>query len=261
MESQDFVLITTTTLGFISLCKTLAYIFKWVWVMFLRPSKNLKDYGSWAVVTGSTDGIGKALAFELASKGLHLVLIGRNPSKLEVTSNEVRKRYGEQVEIKNIVIDFAKFGGEEIARTIKEEIEGLDVGILINNVGMAYPYARFFNELETETIESVIRVNVEGTTWVTRAVLPAMLKKKKGAVVNIGSGASVAVSSYPLYTIYAAAKAYIAMFSKCISLEYKQHGIHIQCQIPLVVATKMAPVKRSSFFIPSPEILAEPAYG
>jgi 17beta-estradiol 17-dehydrogenase / very-long-chain 3-oxoacyl-CoA reductase len=46
--------------------------------MFLRPPKNLKEYGSWAIITGSTDGIGKALAFELASKGLNLVLVGRS---------------------------------------------------------------------------------------------------------------------------------------------------------------------------------------
>ncbi|XP_059633607.1 very-long-chain 3-oxoacyl-CoA reductase 1-like [Cornus florida] len=253
MEFHYLILLATATLGLISLCKSIVNIFIWVWVIFLRPPKNLKQYGSWALVTGSTDGIGKSVSFELASKGLNLVLVGRNPSKLETTSNEIIEKYGTQISIKTIVIDFAKLRGEEVARSIQEGIEGLDLGILINNVGLAYPYARFFHEVDLEMIESVIRVNIEGTTWVTRAVLPCMLKKKRGAIVNIGSGSSVAVSSYPLYTVYAATKAYVAMFSKCISLEYKKHGIDIQCQIPLLVATKMASIKRSSFFIPSPE--------
>ncbi|KAH7834008.1 hypothetical protein Vadar_011872 [Vaccinium darrowii] len=81
-----------------------------------------------------------------------------------------------------------------------------------------------------------------------------MLKRKKGAIVNIGSGSSGAVSSFPLVIIYAATKAFIAMLSRSMSLEYKQHGIDIQCQIPLRVVTKMLKsTTRSSFFFPSPE--------
>lgn len=82
---------------------------------------------------------------------------------------------------------------------------------MINNVGLAYPYARFFHEVDLELMESVVRVNVEGTTWVTKAVIPGMLKKRKGAIVNIGSGSSACVSSYLLYTIYAATKAYVSL--------------------------------------------------
>ena len=74
------------TIGFITVFKALVSLIRWAWIAFLRPPKNLKEYGSWAVVTGSTDGIGMALAFELASKGLHLILVGRNPTKLKVTS-------------------------------------------------------------------------------------------------------------------------------------------------------------------------------
>ena len=64
--------------------------------MFLRPPKKLNKYGSWALVTGSTDGIGKCLSFELASKGLNLILIGRNPQKLQTTSNEIRAKFGKE---------------------------------------------------------------------------------------------------------------------------------------------------------------------
>ncbi|RVW72649.1 Very-long-chain 3-oxoacyl-CoA reductase 1 [Vitis vinifera] len=256
MELPDFVLLAVSTLGFITIFKTLVSVVKWVWIMFLRPPRNLKDYGSWAVVTGSTDGIGKALAFELAAKGLNLVLVGRNPLKLEAVLKEVRERHGQQVEVKTIVIDLDKVEGEEIARTMEKGIEGLDVGVLINNAGLSYPYAKFFHEVDVELMKSIIKVNMEGATWISRAVLPGMLKKKKGAIVNIGSGSSVAVSSYPLHAIYVATKAYVAMFSKCISLEYRKRGIDIQCQIPLLVATKMTSIKRPSFFVPSPEMFS-----
>lgn len=225
--------------------------------MFFRPPKKLRDYGAWALITGSTDGIGKALAFELASKGLNLVLVGRNPLKLEDTCYKIRQIHGEQVEIRPVVIDFAKSTGEDVAQAIAEAVGGLDVGILINNVGLGYPYARFFHEVDVEMTENLIRVNIEGITWVTRAVLPGMLKKKKGAIVNVGSGSTVAVSSYPLYTIYAATKAYVEMFSKCLSLEYKNHGIDVQCQIPMLVATKMASIKNSSLFVPSSEVYSK----
>ncbi|XP_060669706.1 very-long-chain 3-oxoacyl-CoA reductase 1 isoform X4 [Ziziphus jujuba] len=232
MEFENLFIITTVSaIGFISVFKSFINFLRWVWVMFLRPSKNLKEYGSWALITGSTDGIGKALAFDLASRGLNLVLVGRNPLKLESTSSEIHEKYGGKVGIKKIVIDLAKSSGKEIAQVIEEEIKGLDVGILINNAGVAYPYAKFFHEIDSELAESITKVNIEAATWITWSVLPGMLKKKKGAIVNIGSASTVVTPSYPLYTIYAASKAYLAMFSRCISLEYKQQGIDVQCQM------------------------------
>lgn len=259
LQSVSIAFITLTSgIGFISFFATFVTILKWIWVSFLRPPKNLKDYGSWAVITGSTDGIGKALAFELASKGLNIVLIGRNPSKLQDTSNEIREKQGRKVEIRTVVIDFSKDDGEEVVKKLEKEVSGLDVGVLINNAGFSYPYAKYFHEVE-EIVDDIVKVNIIGATWVTRAVLPVMLKKKKGAIINIGSGSgsTSVVPSYPLYTVYAASKAYTGMFSRSINLEYKQQGIDIQCQIPLLVATKMTSIKRSSFFVPSPETFSK----
>ncbi|KAJ4710943.1 Very-long-chain 3-oxoacyl-CoA reductase 1-like [Melia azedarach] len=255
MEFHQFVVSAVSFVGFILIFKPILSFLKWVWVMFLRPAKNLKDYGSWAIITGATDGIGKALAFELASKGLSLVLVGRNPEKLELTYEEIRQKH--EVDIRTVVIDLAKSSGQDISRAIEDGIEGLDIGILINNAGVAFPYARFFHEVDSELMMSVMKVNIDGLTWVTRSVLPVMLSKKKGAIVNIGSGSSVVLSSYPLFSIYAATKAYLAMFSRCIYLEYKQKGIDVQCQVPLFVATKMSKFKRSSFFIPSAEMYSK----
>ncbi|GAB4840517.1 hypothetical protein Ancab_021286 [Ancistrocladus abbreviatus] len=251
-DRLDLLVIVVSSIGFLTLLKSFFHLLKWVWSMFLRPPKKLKDYGKWAMVTGCTDGIGKALAFELASKGLSLVLVGRNPTKLEATTKEIRERCGGQIGIKSFTVDFAKSSGEEVERKIREGIEGLDVGILINNAGAVNPYPKYFHELDLET-ESIIRVNLEAATWVSKAVLPGMMKKRKGAIVNIGSGSSVLAPSYALFTVYSSTKAYLAMLSKCMSLEYKKYGIDIQCQIPLFVATKMIHIRKSSFFIPTAE--------
>lgn len=193
------------TIGYMTIIRVLIAICRWVWVTFLRPSKNLKEYGSWALVTGSTDGIGKALAFELASKGLHLILVSRNSTKLKATADEIHGRYGSGVQVRSVVIDFSRDSLEVIGKRIEEGIEGLDVGILINNVGMCNPSPRFFHE--AESVDDIIKVNVEGTSRVTKAVLPSMLIKKKGAIVNIGSGSAEILQSFPLFSVYAATKA------------------------------------------------------
>lgn len=220
--------------------------------MFLRPHKKLIDYGSWAIITGSTDGIGKAMAFEFALKGLNILLVGRSPLKLEATSKEIIDKTFGNVEVKSVVVDLQNNSGEEIMNKVEEAIDGLDVGILVNGAGVAYPYARFFHEVDLDLMDTIIKVNVEGTTWITKAVLPSMIKNKKGAIINIGSGSTVVIPSYPLVTLYAASKAYLAMFSACTNLEYKQLGIDIQCQVPLFVSTKMTRM-RASLFVPTPD--------
>ncbi|XP_043725428.1 very-long-chain 3-oxoacyl-CoA reductase 1-like [Telopea speciosissima] len=244
-------------LGLFCLSKFTLILLRWVYVSFLRPGKNLKKYGSWALVTAPTDGIGKGFAFQLARKGLNLVLVGRNPDKLKDVSDAIKAKFG-KTQIKNVVVDFSGDLSEGIRR-IQEAIEGLDVGILINNVGVSYPYARFFHEVDEELMKNLVHINIEGTTKVTQALLPGMLKRKKGAIVNIGSGAAIIIPSDPLYAVYAATKAYVDQFSRCLYVEYKNSGIDVQCQVPLYVATKMASIRKSSFFVPSTDGYARAA--
>ncbi|XP_071694083.1 very-long-chain 3-oxoacyl-CoA reductase 1-like [Rutidosis leptorrhynchoides] len=250
LKTQPLLVIILFILGSISFLKISVSILRWVYVNFLRPPKNIKKYGSWALVTGSTDGIGKAFAFELAKKGLNLILVGRNPNKLNDVSSEIQTKFP-KTQIKNVVFDLNGDLSEGIKK-ISDLTEELDVGILVNNAGVSYPYARYFHEVDNELLNNLIKVNVEAISKVTQAVLSGMLKRKKGAIVNIGSGASTIIPSYPLYAVYAATKAYVEQFSKCLYVEYKNSGIDVQCQAPLNVATKMASIKRSSFLVPSP---------
>ncbi|XP_010543930.1 PREDICTED: very-long-chain 3-oxoacyl-CoA reductase-like protein At1g24470 [Tarenaya hassleriana] len=252
-------------IGFVSLLKLSSRLFDWVFTRFVLHPKPLKSYGSWALVTGATAGIGRAFAHELAKHGLNLILVSRNPTKLESVAQQFHQEFP-NTKIKIIPFDFSS---EEEPSTrykaIEEAIKGVDVGILINNVGITYPKAMFFHEVEEETWKEIIRVNVEGTTWVTRHVIGGMLQRRRGAIVNISSGAGVVVSSHPLYAIYAATKCYIDTLSKCLHVEYKQFGIDVHCQVPLYVATgmvsKVANVDGPSLFTPSPEMYAKAAIG
>ncbi|XP_039156213.1 very-long-chain 3-oxoacyl-CoA reductase 1-like [Eucalyptus grandis] len=223
-------------------------------------SFSFYDYGSWAVVTGTTDGIRKALVFELTSKGLNLGLISWNPSKLEATSSELRDRFGATTEVHHIVktgvADLMKLSGEEIAAAIARATEGIDVGLLVNNAGLAYPYPRCFHEVDRELMESMLRVNVNAALWATKGVIDGTLKRKRGAILNSGSGSSVCIPSFPLLTLYASTKAFMAMFSRSIDLEYKEAGIDIQCQVPPFIATKMIMLRRRLMLVPSPEMFS-----
>ncbi|KAL8227464.1 hypothetical protein R6Q57_015048 [Mikania cordata] len=219
-------------LGFVSFSKLLITFFKWVFITFIRPPKNLKKYGSWALITGATDGIGKAFAFQLAQKGLDLILVSRSLTKLNEVCDEILLVHPTS-KIKIFAIDFA--GDDVVAgvRGMQGVIvgENLEVGILVNNVGVTYPVARYFHEVDEDVWMRVMKVNVEGTSLVTKAVIEGMVERKRGAIVNIGSGAAIVVPSHPLYAIYAASKAYIDQFSRSLYMEYKLFGIDIQCQV------------------------------
>ncbi|KAL2510309.1 Very-long-chain 3-oxoacyl-CoA reductase-like protein [Forsythia ovata] len=264
LKTQPWWIITLSLLGFLSLFKNSIFLLKWIFITFFRKPKNLKKYGTWALITGSTDGIGKAFSFQLAKKGLNLILVSRNLSKLKNVTREIEAKYP-NTRIKIFEIDFS---GPNISAGIlemKEAIKGLDVGVLINNVGVTYPSAMFFHEVDEEIWMNLVRVNVEGTSLITRGIIEGMVARRKGAIVNIGSGASIVTPSHPLYAVYAATKGYIDQLSRCLYVEYKHYGIDVQCQVPLYVSTKMASkvasVEKPSVFIPSAEKYVESAVG
>lgn len=129
--------------------------------------------------------------------------------------------------------------GDEAVRRFREAVAGLEVGVLVNNAGVAKPCSVYVHEVNVEAWVRMIRVNLWALTEVTAAVLPGMVERRKGAIINIGSGSSEAIPSFPLYSIYAASKRYVAQFSRSLYVEYRNKGIDVQCQAPLYVETKM----------------------
>ncbi|KAK3132302.1 hypothetical protein QOZ80_6AG0519270 [Eleusine coracana subsp. coracana] len=254
-----WVLLALAAVGLLVIARVAARLALWLYVAFLRPAKDLRRYGAWAVVTGATDGIGLAIAFRLADAGLGLFLVGRNPDKLASVAAEIRAKHPMVPEVRTFVLDFSSKGMVADVEALKEAIRGLDVGVLVNNAGVAYPHALYFHEVDEELLHSLFRVNVEGLTRVTQAVLPGMLKRKRGAILNIGSGSSAVLPSDPLNAVYSATKAYVDQFSRCLYVEYKSKGIDVQCEVPLHVATKMAPFIESSFTAPTADTYARAA--
>ncbi|CAG5048167.1 unnamed protein product [Parnassius apollo] len=192
-----------------------------------------KKYGSWAAITGSTDGIGKEYAMELAQRGLNIVLISRNEEKLNNVAREIEKQYS--VKTKIIVADFS--AGFEVYRHIEEQLKDIPLGILVNNVGVQYEYPTWLSELPQTKVWEIINVNVGAVTSMTRMVLPGMLERGRGAIVNISSGSEL--QPLPLMAVYAASKAYVRSLTLAVREEAAANGVHVQHVSPLFLATKM----------------------
>ena len=112
------------------------------------------------------------------------------------------------METKIVAVDFSK--PDEVAKgyaAIQSLVDQLEVGILVNNVGVSYPYAMYLHEMDDELVQSIISVNIDPLTRLTKMVIPGMVKRKRGAIVNIGSGAASVIPSDPLYSVYAGTKA------------------------------------------------------
>jgi 17beta-estradiol 17-dehydrogenase / very-long-chain 3-oxoacyl-CoA reductase len=208
----------------------------------------LKKFGKWAVITGATDGIGKAYALALAKRGVSVVLISRTESKLQDVKKEIEAKGYSGVEVKYAVCDYTKFD-EKAKETVKKALADLEIGVLINNVGLGYRYPQYFHELADEEVADLLTMNIDSMVWMTRIVLPGMLGRKKGAIVNISSGS--ALYTLPLLAEYSGAKSFVEKFSRALNAEYRGKGITCQCQAPFYVATKLAKL-RKSLSVPTP---------
>lgn len=139
---------------------------------------------SLACIVGATDGIGRAYAEELASRGLNIILISRSQDKLRMVANDIADTY--KVETEVIVADFSN--GREIYDPIREALKDKDIGILVNNVGVFYPYPQYFTQVSEDKLWDIINVNIAAASLMVHIVLPGMVERKKGAVVTISSG-------------------------------------------------------------------------
>ncbi|XP_072258112.1 very-long-chain 3-oxoacyl-CoA reductase-like [Pyxicephalus adspersus] len=208
------------------------------------------------VVTGATDGIGKAYARELARRGLDVVLISRTLEKLKKVAEEIEQEFGRKTKV--IQVDFTN--GSEIYQRIKEELNGLEIGILVNNVGMKISEdpTRYLDAPNIDQmLDKTINCNILSVLWMTRTILPQMLQRKKGLIINLSS--EVGNRPYPMSLVYSASKVFVDFFSRGLHVEYKSKGITVQSVMPLLVSTDMTYKMNTNIFVKSPEEFAREA--
>lgn len=230
-----------------------------VYPFFIATPINLNKAagGKWAVITGSTDGIGKAYAFELARRSFSIVLISRTQSKLDAVKEELEKECC--IEIKTIAFDFTSGNINEYEKTVLFLLRQLDIGILVNNVGVSFSYPEVIYKAEggLQRLADVDIVNTLPVTLLSAAVLPQMVERNNGIIVNISS--ATAYSPLSLLSVYSASKKYVTWFSNILQKEYAQTNIIIQTVCPMLVTTKMSKVSRPSFFFVTAEDFAKNA--
>ncbi|XP_053686340.1 very-long-chain 3-oxoacyl-CoA reductase isoform X2 [Sabethes cyaneus] len=245
---------------FIVSVQLLRKVFPWIYENLLGPklfgsSIKLKEMGEWALVTGATDGIGKAYAKALAKKGLNVVLVSRTLSKLEDVAKEIETE--SKVQTKVIPIDFTS--GQEIYDTIQRETADLEIGVLVNNVGMSYANPEYFLAItdQEKFIEKLVTCNIFSVTRMCKLFLPGMVERRKGVVINISSLSAVIPA--PLLTVYAASKAFVDKFSEDLATEYAKHGVVVQSVLPGPVATNMSKIRRPTWMACSPKAFVSSA--
>ncbi|SHN79045.1 3-oxoacyl-[acyl-carrier protein] reductase [Flavobacterium fryxellicola] len=185
-----------------------------------------------ALITGAGKGIGKAVAIALAKEGVNVILVARTQSDLDEVAQEVTAL---GVKSLTLIADVADINSVNIA-VEKALSEFKTIDILINNAGIA-AFGKFL-ELEPEAWERIIQVNLMGTYYATRAVLPNMIERQTGDIINISSTAGL--SGNALTSAYSASKFAVLGLTESLMQEVRKHNIRVTALTPSTVATNMA---------------------
>ena len=174
-----------------------------------------------ALVTGATAGIGAEFARQLAARGHDLVIVARDAARLESAATQLRA-YGVAVEV--LPADLADDDG--CARIEWRCGEGVDV--LVNNAGLGTTGA--FHEVDRDSEEHLLRLNVRAVLRLTHAALPQMVARGSGSIVNVSSVAGFAPGARA--ATYSASKAWVTNFSESLHLQYAEQGVHVLALCP-----------------------------
>ncbi|KAJ3486372.1 hypothetical protein NLI96_g4279 [Meripilus lineatus] len=258
LKEHPYFVVFLLALGSLSFAK---FVIKTAGVIsqtFILPGKNLKKYGAgkgaWAVVTGASEGIGREFALQLARKGFHVLIAARNTTSLNNLAAEIeaQNKGDNKVQTKVLTMDFSKPNDVAQWTRFQSEIEHLDIGVLINNVGRSHSCPVDFVDTPIDEMDNILNINVNATVHVTRAIVPGMAKRKRGLVISIGSFSGVSVVS-PMLATYAGTKSFLSSFSAALAEEVKDKGIDVECLNTYFVVSNLSKIRKPSVMIPTPK--------
>ena len=187
--------------------------------------------GKWAIITGASSGIGKALAFEFAAGGFNLVLIARNQAALAAVAAECSRRSAVETEV--IAADLARM--DELETVISALAAKPRVyEALVNNAG--FGIHGDFASGDVEQNIQLVNVQLTAALKLTKAVLPSMIERRSGRILNVGSVYSY--SPVPFQSVYAACKAFLLSFSSALQNEVKDTGVTVTVFCPGTTQTE-----------------------
>jgi 3-oxoacyl-[acyl-carrier protein] reductase len=188
--------------------------------------------GKNALVTGAGKGIGRAVALALAAEGVNVGLLARTEEQLLEVARAVE---AQGVKAAVVTADVADRAAVEAAVAQVQQLLG-PLDILINNAGTA-AFGKFL-ELTPEAWENILRVNVLGVYFATRAVLPQMIERQAGDIINISSTAGK--NGAAVTSAYSASKFAVLGLSESLMQEVRKHNIRVSALTPSTVATPLA---------------------
>ena len=188
-------------------------------------------------ITGATSGIGKACAEKFAAAGDHLIINGRRKERLDDLKQSLENQY----KIEVLIAAFDVRNREEVFDCINSFPEKWKpVDILINNAGLALG-RDFFDEASLTDWETMLHTNVDGLLYVSKAVLPFMIEKKQGHIINLGSVAGDDV--YEKGNVYCASKTAVEAISRAMRIDLLRHSIKVTNIKPGAVETEFGVVR------------------
>ena len=188
--------------------------------------------GRVAIVTGAGRGIGRAIALEFAEQEASVVVVSRTPSEIEETVQLIVNKDGRAADVPLDVADH-----EAVTIAVQRVLNDYGrIDILVNNAGVQSPIGPLVTN-DWHDWQQNIRVNLFGTFNCCQAVLPAMIARKSGKIINLSGGGATAPR--PNFSAYSAAKAAIVRFTETLAEEVREHDIQINAVAPGAVNTRM----------------------
>jgi short-subunit dehydrogenase len=183
----------------------------------------------WAVVTGAAGGLGSCFAAKLAERGYRLLLVDRREEHLEQLCQRIATRYG--VVAEPCAVDLCN--RDEVESLARRLHQMTDVELLVNNAG--FGTTGFFVDIDVSQHVDMIQVHVLAPTTLTHAVLPGMIQRNRGAIINVSSLAAWTYSAGSVQ--YASTKSYLAVFSPALAQELRGTNVRVQALCPGFIRT------------------------